>query len=813
MGTRKIVWFAIAAVCLLLCGVGLGFIPGATTLLPRQVAFAQEAYVLQLVIDDDFDLSNGFPVDAITVPVGVSQELSAWAIYSDLFIQALAADEEVTWSLDDITLGDLVFNSGDLRVVFEAGMTQGLVTVYADGVTSTYPDPGDPRNDTGGDLEIIIAALVANFVPANQLVFPMTAAPNIYALTPTDPGLNTTFLPLRAATDSPFGTDTVQFFAGPFPVGEDDLTPFIGSVPSINTSTGLDVTISADAYSIADPFPGGTPVASASVDISVIGLNDSDGNGIPEFGTANTPFVVQAPGAYVAQVPSADPVREALGEVAYIAIGSVGSGTAPVVNLATGSDLLLNVPAGAVPGTDARLIVRSAALRLDLSDEIAALTLPAGFEVLAFDAQMVLSSDATDDVDLLAEPITIKIPVSPSLPNIAIPIFFAGTDLDSDFNIELPPGTTSFTQALVDYDIVDNELVFDISRLTTYVPLFSSQAPRIVSIDPDNGPKGGGTGVIIAGVGNLDSNLTVTFGGAAATVTGVMYNTAELFGAIACITPASPTGLSGPVDVVVRNPVVGGFALFDVDRNGFTYQPNQPVITDVTPNQGTPGTSFTITGSGYDSDAVVTFDGATATATVVSSTEIGGTVPNVAPGTYLITVTNPDGGLFEIWGDGEEGPFAVLALPGGAGRGGAGGPCFIATAAYGTPMADQLEVLRTFRDRYLLTNAAGTALMRAYYKHSPAVANVATHGRPSRVDTNCSRCSISASVSGSCHSTGRMVAPRTSANSRYSSCMCRRATAGRRSPASSHMPSRARSGPKPILRPARARTTGRNPCR
>jgi hypothetical protein len=39
-------------------------------------------------------------------------------------------------------------------------------------------------------------------------------------------------------------------------------------------------------------------------------------------------------------------------------------------------------------------------------------------------------------------------------------------------------------------------------------------------------------------------------------------------------------------------------------------------------------------------------------------------------------------------------------------------------------MADQLGVLRTFRDRYLLTNVAGTALMKAYYRYSPAVANV-----------------------------------------------------------------------------------------
>ena len=48
--------------------------------------------------------------------------------------------------------------------------------------------------------------------------------------------------------------------------------------------------------------------------------------------------------------------------------------------------------------------------------------------------------------------------------------------------------------------------------------------------------------------------------------------------------------------------------------------------------------------------------------------------------------------------------------------------CFIATAAYGTPFADELSTLRDFRDQVLMTTAAGRALVRGYYAASPALA-------------------------------------------------------------------------------------------
>jgi len=53
----------------------------------------------------------------------------------------------------------------------------------------------------------------------------------------------------------------------------------------------------------------------------------------------------------------------------------------------------------------------------------------------------------------------------------------------------------------------------------------------------------------------------------------------------------------------------------------------------------------------------------------------------------------------------------------------------IATSAFGSPMRCKIDVLRSFRDRCLLTSGAGRAFVRSYNRYGPDVADwIGRHG-------------------------------------------------------------------------------------
>jgi len=95
---------------------------------------------------------------------------------------------------------------------------------------------------------------------------------------------------------------------------------------------------------------------------------------------------------------------------------------------------------------------------------------------------------------------------------------------------------------------------------------------------------------------------------------------------------------------------------------------------------------------------------------------------------------------YNWWGD-NSGPYHAVSNPGGLGVSVSdnvdydpwtpwyvgetvqSGGCFIATAAYGTEAAAEIDVLRAFRDEVLLESAVGSQLVDWYYQTSPPVAD------------------------------------------------------------------------------------------
>ena len=140
-----------------------------------------------------------------------------------------------------------------------------------------------------------------------------------------------------------------------------------------------------------------------------------------------------------------------------------------------------------------------------------------------------------------------------------------------------------------------------------------------------------------------------------------------------------------------------------------------PILATVTPNRRDPGTSVIIPAK-YNPE-IRALAGQ-------KSVQFVDQYQNVVAEWGMLTA---DGLHPNTVGAGRIAEAFASVLPCSSGGGGGGG-CFIATAAFGTALEPQVELLKKFRDQYLLTNSLGRGFVQNYYQYSPPVADyIAEH--------------------------------------------------------------------------------------